>query len=301
MLNALIRVLQLSVIALVFALFCLPAQAANSDLIIDAIERLQQGNHQEAELILNEIIQEDNQHLKARKYRCFANLNLDKYERAIEDCSEVIQQDSQQLQAYLWRGLAYYRRGNYQQAIKNYDQILAQNLEHPQALYNRGLAKSSIGLLSSAITDYNQALQLSDHLSATEKAMIYNDRGIIYLQQQQYHQARKDFSQAIQLDENDARSLYNLGCVCHYLGENQTAIKHFTQSLAQAPNNASAYISRGLAWHQLRFTESAIEDLKQGKNLLKSQGKPQAAKEINHLILKLQPRQGGVSFLTINL
>ena len=301
MFNSSIRVSQILVISLVFGLLCLPAQATNSDLFTDAIERLHQGNHQEASLILDEILQENTQHLKARKYRCFANLNLDQYEKAIEDCSEVIQQDSKQLQAYLWRGLAYYRRGNYQQAISNYNQILDQNVEHPQALYNRGLAKSSIGLLSSAITDYNQALQLSDRLNATEKAMIYNDRGIIYLQQQQYDQARKDFSQAIQFDKNDARSLYNLGCVCHYLGEHYTAIKHFTQSLDQAPNNASAYINRGLAWHQLDYTASAIEDLKQGENLLKYQGKFQAAKEIHHLISQLESRQSSVSFLTRNL
>ena len=289
MFQSLISLLHFLIIVFVSLAVSSPVLATNSPQIGSGLEHLSQGNYEEARLRFDEILRADSQHLQARQYRCFAHLNLEKYESAIADCSLVIEAKPNELEAYLWRGLAYYRRANYQEAIHNYNQILKQNPDHPQALYNRGLAQSAIAQLDEALADYNQALQLSEGLSEQEKATIYNDRGIVFLQQNQYKKARKDFSQAIQLDQNDSRSLYNLGCVCHYLGEHQTAIKHFTQSLEKAPNNASAYISRGLAFYQLDYTESAIADLKLGANLLKSQGKSQAEKEIRHLILHLQP------------
>lgn len=282
-------VFQLSAITVLsLGLMTVPAQADSSEQLTAGIEKLYQGNYQAASSLFDEVLRKDSDSLKAKQLRCFAHLNLEEYESAIADCSDVIAEKSELLEAYLWRGLAYYRSHNYQEAIKNYNQILNRNPEHPQALYNRGLAWSAVNQFPAAIADYNQALGYHNLLSDEEKAMIYNDRGIAYLQQQQYEQAREDFLQAIALDQNDSRSLYNLGCVCHYLGEHKTAIKHFTQSIQKAPNNPSAYISRGLAFHQLDYTQSAIEDLKTGANLLKAQGNLQGEQEIRNLIWQLR-------------
>lgn len=296
MMNPLRRFLQLILIQLVCFLVISPAQATNSDLLNLGVQKLNQENYQTASSIFEDILTSNPHHLKAKQYLCFANLNLDNYQNAIANCSAVIEKNPKQIQAYLWRGLAYYRSDHYQEAIHNYNQILDLDPEHPQALYNRGLARSAIAQFSEALTDYNRALAQSQALSQQEKAMIYNDRGILYLEQKQYQKAREDFSQATHLDDNNSRSLYNLGCACHYLGEHQTAIRHFTHAIEKSPDHASAYITRGLAFYQLDYPENAIEDLKTGANLLKSQGKQQAEQEIRQLIRQLQPAMSVVNY-----
>lgn len=294
--NSLRHFLQLILIPLICLLMMSPVQATTSDFLNLGVQKLHQENYQAASSIFEDILNTNPHHLKAKQYLCFANLNLNNYNSAIANCSAVIEQKPKQIQAYLWRGLAYYRSNNYQEAIHNYNQILELNPEHLQALYNRGLARSAIAQFSKALTDYNRALEQSPALSQPEKAMIYNDRGIVYLEQKQYQKARKDFSQATHLDENNSRSLYNLGCACHYLGEHQTAIRHFTHAIAQSPDHASAYITRGLAFYQLDYPENAIEDLTTGANLLKSQGKQQAEQEIRQLIRQLQPAISVVNY-----
>jgi len=193
---------------------CLPVNASpTDDLIESGLQQLYQENYQAAQSIFDEILNSNPEEIKAKQYRCFAHLNLENYDRAIADCSKALQQNSRLTQAYLWRGLAYYRSGNYPEAIKNYNQVLAQTPEHPQALYNRGLAQSAfakhgrspIAQYDQALTDYNQALQ-SQSLDQQEKATIYNDRGIVYLEKQQYEMAKADFAKALAIDQNDSRT-----------------------------------------------------------------------------------------------
>jgi tetratricopeptide (TPR) repeat protein len=276
---------------------CLPVNASpTDDLIESGLQQIYQENYQAAQSIFDDILNSNPEEIKAQQYRCFAHLNLENYDRAIADCSTALQQNPNLTQAYLWRGLAYYRSGNYREAIKNYNQVLAQTPEHPQALYNRGLAQSAIGQYTEALADYNQALQ-SDWLDQEEKATIYNDRGIIYLEKQQYEMAKADFAKALEINQNNSRTHYHLGCACHYLGEHQTAIFYFTKSLQYSPDNPSVYVSRGLAYEQLNQTEMAIEDLEIAANLLNHQGKPQAAIEVRRLIDQLQTTVANVSYV----
>jgi len=276
---------------------CLPVNASPiDDLIESGLQQLYQANYQVAQSIFDEILNSNPEEIKAQQYRCFAHLNLENYDRAIADCSIALQQNPRLTQAYLWRGLAYYRSGNYPEAIKNYNQVLAQTPEHPQALYNRGLAQSAIAQYDQALADYNQALQ-SQSLNQQEKATIYNDRGIVYLEKQQYEMAKADFAKALAIDQNDSRTHYHLGCACHYLGEHQTAIFYFTKSLQHSPDNPSVYVSRGLAYHQLNQTQIAIEDLELAVNLLNNQGKSQAAIEVRRLIDQLETTVANVSYV----
>jgi len=276
---------------------CLPVNASPiDDLIESGVQQLDQENYQAAQSIFDDVLNSNPEKIKAQQYRCFTHLNLENYDRAIADCSTALQKNPKLIQAYLWRGLAYYRSGNYPEAIKNYNQVLAQTPEHPQALYNRGLAQSAIAQYDQALADYNQALQ-SQSLDQREKATIYNDRGIVYLEQQQYEMAKADFAKALEIDRNDSRTHYHLGCACHYLGEHQTAIFYFTKFLQHSPDNPSVYVSRGLAYEQLNQTQMAIEDLELAANLFNNQGKPQAAIEIRRLIDQLQTTVANVSYV----
>lgn len=283
-----LSLVQFLIIPLMIISMGFPAVATPLDLMTLGVQKIQEEHYQEALLTFDQVLKDEPENYQARQYRCLTQLNLEKLESAIADCSAVIQENSNSINAYLWRGLAYYRHQNYDAAINDYNYILSQEPNHTQALYNRGLAYSAIAQLPKALSDYNQALENTQHLSQQEKATIYNDRGIVYLQQNQYHQARQDFSQAIHLNQNDSRSLYNLGCVCHYLGEHKTAIKHFTRALEKAPNNPSYYVSRGLAYYQVNDTNSALKDLMTGAKQFQSQGNQKARREILQLINQLQ-------------
>lgn len=72
-------------------------------------------------------------------YRGTSILNLEEYERAIQDFDKVIQINPQYAAAYGNRGNAYYNLEEYERAIQDYDQVITINPQDTVAYNNRGV------------------------------------------------------------------------------------------------------------------------------------------------------------------
>lgn len=89
------------------------------------------------------------------------------------------------------------------------------------------------------------------------------DRGLNKAQAGDFKAAVLEFSQAIQINPNNAQAYHNRGMARFKLGEIARAIEDFTQALRLNPNYTEAYVERGNAYRQLQDYQRAIIDYSQ--------------------------------------
>ena len=84
--------------------------------------------------------------------------------------------------------------------------------------------------------------------------MAYNDKG-------DYDRAIDDYTQAIQLNPNDAYAYKNRGLAYNDKGDFDRTIEDYTQAIQFNPNDAYAYKNRGMVWLHLAAWDKAKSDL----------------------------------------
>ena len=265
-----------------------------TELLKLANRHTQRGNYQQAVKEFTVIVDREPAKTSAYLNRCFAQLQLENYLESLADCSQVIKLNPQAKEAYLaylHRGLTNYRLGRYPQALIDYDQLISLNSQDFRAYYNRGLAKVGMEDYLGAIEDYNQALNNIPPEDATKIAMVYNDRGLAYFHQANIDQAQADFNHAIALDRRDARTYYNLACICHHQGDWQKAIHNFTLALEVQPEQPDAYLSRAMIYQQLGDSTLAIADLYAAAKHFRSQGQVSDYQATMEIIRSIEHQQ----------
>ncbi|MHC5832808.1 MAG: tetratricopeptide repeat protein, partial [Nostoc sp.] len=85
--------------------------------------------------------------------------------------------------------------------------------------------------------------------------------------------ANEDFTQAININPNDAVADKNRGLAHYKLGDQLAVIEDYTQAININPNDANTYYNRGLARSALGHKLAAIEDFRKAADLYKQQGK----------------------------
>jgi tetratricopeptide (TPR) repeat protein len=220
--------------------------------------------------------------------RCLAEIHLEDYATAIEDCTQALQLNSKEPESYLNRGLAYHRIGQPAEAIADYDRLLQLKPHDFRAYYNRGLAQADQQAYREAIVDYGEAIRQVTPLDHLTLAEIHNDRGLAELWLEHWPQAIASFTQAIQFNGSDLRAHYNRGCTYHQQGQLAAALRDFTQVLQIAPDHAQAYLSRGLIQQQQGNLEAALADLQTAAQYFNTQGANVAYLQTLQLIQKLR-------------
>jgi tetratricopeptide (TPR) repeat protein len=218
-------------------------------------------NYQQAIQYFTQAIELNSNFAAAYSNRCLAYLQLEEYHNAIADCTYALNFVPDNTEAYLNRGLAEYRLGNYQGAILDDNRVIQLKPHDFRAYYNRGIANAALKNYFGAIEDYNLALTQTPQLLSSVLGDIYNDRGLVEFELQNFSAAFLDFSKAIRLNSTDDRGYFNRGCTCAKNQDNWGALRDFTQVVKLNPQNAIAYVNRGVAYHNLGYEQAAIKDL----------------------------------------
>ncbi|WP_410172242.1 tetratricopeptide repeat protein, partial [Dolichospermum planctonicum] len=97
-----------------------------------------------------------------------------------------------------------------------------------------------------AIDDYTQAININPN-----DADAYNNRGLVRSELGNKQGAIDDYTQAIKINPNYSYAYNNRGIVRSELGNKPGAIDDYTQAIKINPNNAEAYNNRGLVRSEL--------------------------------------------------
>ncbi|XP_047719297.1 tetratricopeptide repeat protein 6 isoform X3 [Prionailurus viverrinus] len=177
-----------------------------------------------------------------------------RYSKAILNCNEAIKIYPQSVRAYIYRGVLKYYNKTYKLAITDLTTAINMDKNSYIAFYNRALCYTKISELRMALTDYGIVLLLD----AGETVMLntFINRGLIYVELEQYTFALEDFKQAALISKTNV-SLCQATAMCHHRNkEFEEAVDFFTWALKIDPCFLDAYVGRGNSYMEYGHDEA---------------------------------------------
>ena len=102
---------------------------------------------------------------------------------------------------------------------------------------------------------FSEAIELNP-----ENALAWHNRAWTYIEQKKYHQAITDFNKASELSPNSELPYFGRGWVYNQLKEYQAAIKEYSKAIELNPKYAIAWNNRGAAKSWLNQMKEALVD-----------------------------------------
>ena len=106
------------------------------------------------------VINSDPKLAEAHNNRCFANNELQQYDKSLIDCNTAIKLDPRNASAFNNRGVAYEMRGEFDPALSDYNKAIALYPKFATAYANRGDVYSKKNDTERAVTEYRRALAI---------------------------------------------------------------------------------------------------------------------------------------------
>ncbi|XP_043930180.1 tetratricopeptide repeat protein 6 [Protopterus annectens] len=165
------------------------------------------------------------------------------YTKAILNCSEALRIQPKSVRAYLYRGALKYYIKAYIYAIE--DLTAAINLEKACTLayYNRAVCYHQTKDFNKALKDYGIVLLLGGRKEIDLKVCI--NRGLLYLELNQYFSALQDFASAVMKSPEESVICHAVGICHHRLEEFEKAVDAFSQALKLNPFCVDSCVGRG--------------------------------------------------------
>ena len=193
-------------------------------------------------------------------------------------------------------GIRHLNKGNYQKALEFFSKAIDIYKRDPAAFYNRGIANEELENYQEAIEDYKKSLtmdglmytanthnnigfsylQLEDfdnallHLNKaisikSNEGSYYNNRGNVYINQEKWEKALKDFETAKgkylkKKEKMDEYFYYDIGYIHYNLGSYQKAIDNYDKAIEINPQESMFYSDKGDALYELGEEDIACEN-----------------------------------------
>jgi|GEM_PF-384380 len=287
----------------------------------DAVQALQSGRLQDAEVLTRQVLSDNDQdaqavHLlgviahQARKTEAGIELvrkaiELDpesaayrntlgfllrlarNHNDAIDALNEAIRLKPDYTEAHNNLGIAYAEAGRFDEAINAYQSALERQADFPEVLNNLGNALARSGDLPGAIERYDQAIQArADYAEAwSNKGDAIQAKGTAENAEETRRAAMACYEKATEHNPNWADAWFKLG-VCRH-GENQLKESEaaFRQALRLNPNHLRCLTSFAATLEKLGKLKSAASHLRQA--LTVAPDDVTALKSLGHITLKL--------------
>ncbi len=174
---------------------------------------------------------------------------------------------------YYAQGLVFYKSMEYDRSIDDFTKALEINPkdeENHKVYYMRGRSYLENRQYDQAINDFTKALEICPETDKATRFSIMESRGNSYHALNKNDAAIKDFSDAIalNLEHKNMKYVYNnRGWVWQNKEDYQKALKDYYAALAIDPAFAPAYFGRASSWYKLGNLPRALEDAKEALRL----------------------------------
>ncbi|NXH71531.1 TTC6 protein, partial [Hydrobates tethys] len=183
---------------------------------------------------------------------------------AIQDFTAVIKEDPRNAQARLYRGRAYAKQQQYRNAIQDLAAAVHLDPSCWLAFYYRGCILRQIDP-KRAVQDFSVSVLIND---TQENFCSFLHRGIVYSEQCQWSLAVCDFESVLALDSSVIFAYLNIGLILLlHLDQYHEAIRQFTNAIEIDPLNVRAYVCRAQAYHKLHNLSNAVKDINRAIHL----------------------------------
>lgn len=189
--------------------------------------------------------------------------------KAIRDMNMALISDPDNIIYLTARADCYQQTGDTDKALLEYKEVLNRNPEEYTLLVANGAINRKAGNYTIALDYLNHAIKLKPG-----NAIAYEERAQLYITQQQYEQAIKDFDKTLELtpDTEEDKQLKafaynNRGFARFRAGQTEEAIEDINHSLQLFPGNSYAYKNRALVYLSLNRKSPACSDLAKAQEL----------------------------------
>jgi tetratricopeptide (TPR) repeat protein/S1-C subfamily serine protease len=201
----------------------------------------------------------DSTFYQAWRYQGFILGRLQQYEKALIAYQKAIDNsDENDFTLYVEQGDILRELIRYPEALDSYNQAITLKPDHPWNYNNRGILYDDQEKWDLALADYNQAIALNPKL-----ALAYNNRGNLYDDQEKWDLALADYNQAIVLNPKSADAYYNRGNLYDDQEKWDLALLDYNQAIALNPKFANAYYNRGNLYQNQEKWDLALSDYNQ--------------------------------------
>ena len=180
------------------------------------------------------------------------------FEKSAELVDIVLNLDPQNPEAHFLKGLLMRDAiGDTARALQWFQKAIDIAPDYIEAIDMCGVLYSALGN-PLALGYFNRLIEID----ATNKLSFYN-RGMFYLDQQDWNGALEDFTMCTKLDPADIESFFNLGYIHLQLQLPREAIGYFNQALSIQPINHRALYGRGYSFEVLGDLPNAEKDYRE--------------------------------------
>ena len=186
-------------------------------------------------------------------------LNQSEYEKAIEYLSKAIANrvEGPHFWDYANRSSAFLEAGKLQEAFNDFGTALELEPQNPVVLSNLGMALEQIGNPTAALRYYSLALAQDYRLVPG-----HNNRGTLFFIRQDYQQAEREFSTAVQLEPRNATLWFNRGLARFEMQMYGECLSDMSTSMELGNQAWEAKYISGMCRGRLKEYSTAIADLK---------------------------------------
>ena len=151
-------------------------------------------------------------------------------EEAVKFYEGALKIDSCFADAWNNLGTIYHHQRDFAKASEYYREAITCNPEFVSAYLNRANTLYELDSLQSALADLEKVARLKPDTIA-----LHFSRGIIYTRLRNYHEAKKSFQRAIDVDPSNAELKINMGAVYYYEQKFDSATLYLIPFIEQAP------------------------------------------------------------------
>jgi tetratricopeptide (TPR) repeat protein len=193
--------------------------------------------------------------------------DLHEFQEAVAVYTDIIQEDPQHAEAYHRRGACHYNMGDLDKALADFNRAIALAPQNAETYKHRALVFLRQKQYEKGLADAKEGLRLdpADPKSYTSvMAMAYSARAADHNNQHHPKEALADLNELVQLEPRNAGVFQRRGIVYYNLQDFDHAIADLTQAIEIAPDSNS-YLYRSYAHRAKGEVEKAEADLKRAR------------------------------------
>lgn len=187
--------------------------------------KARQGEHQQAITEYDKALEADPNNALAHVNRGVAHTKLGNDDAALRDYDRAIELNPKLAYALSNRSHLHYKRRDFKKALEDGNVAVTYGPRLPEAHINLANARFATGDLDGAIKTYNQAIELNPPKNV--QAGIFNNRGNVFLAQQNATAAVQNYNRALQLQPDLPDSFFNRALAFQFANNNAQAIEDF--------------------------------------------------------------------------
>ena len=151
---------------------------------------------------------------------------------------------------------------NLESELKKIDKLIKVGFETADIYYNRGWIYAKMGNYVAAKKDYSYAIELDNNHDDA-----YFNRGLIYLKEKKYEKAIYDFSQTIKLNPEMSDAYCNRGNAYLKKGKSRKALEDYNTAIGINGEDPDLYYNRGLIYQIMGKIKEADNDFRKAEEL----------------------------------